>query len=105
MPDISSIGSPNIGGVQFKPFTKPDAVPATETVGNQFGSLLGNAIGTISEMQKAADAAAQAFAVGDNIDLHDVMIAQEQSSIAFQLGMQVRNKVVEAYQDVMRMQV
>ena len=43
--------------------------------------------------------------VGGDVDLHDVMIAGEKASVAMQLTLQVRNKLVEAYQDVMRMQV
>ena len=45
------------------------------------------------------------MAAGDPIDLHEVMLARETASLQFQLAVQVRNKLVEAYQDVMRMQV
>lgn len=47
----------------------------------------------------------QAFAAGENVQLHDVMIASEKSSVAVQLATQVRNKLLEAYQEVARMQV
>ncbi|GIW08389.1 MAG: hypothetical protein KatS3mg060_3194 [Dehalococcoidia bacterium] len=70
-----------------------------------FGRMLTDAIGTLAELQATADAKAQALAAGQDVDLHDVMIAQEQSSLAFQFGLQVRNKIVEAYQDVMRMAI
>lgn len=51
-----------------------------------------------SEMQ-------QAFAAGENVQLHDVMIAAEKSSVAVQLATQIRNKLLEAYQEISRMQV
>jgi flagellar hook-basal body complex protein FliE len=76
--------------------------PATATT-DLFGRMLTDAIGALADLQANADATAQALAAGENVDLHDVMIAQEQSSLAFQFGLQVRNKIVEAYQDVMRM--
>ena len=44
-------------------------------------------------------------ASGEPVELHDVMLAQERASLGFELAVQVRNKLVEAYQDIMRMQV
>ena len=45
------------------------------------------------------------FATGQATDLHDVMIKTEQANLTFQLGVQVRNKLVDAYQEIMRMQM
>ncbi len=45
------------------------------------------------------------LAAGEPVQLHDEMIAQDQAALGFQLAVQVRNKLVEAYQDVMRMQL
>jgi len=45
------------------------------------------------------------MALGENVELHDVMIASQKASITLQATMEVRNKVVEAYQEIMRMQV
>ena len=46
-----------------------------------------------------------ALATGDKASLHDTMIAMEQADVSFRLMMQVRNKIVEAYQEILRMQV
>lgn len=59
----------------------------------------------VSRLQKGAERLANEAAIGGDVDLHDVMIAAEKASVAMQLTLQVRNKLVEAYQDVMRMQV
>lgn len=52
-----------------------------------------------------ADKLSNEAAVGGDVDLHDVMISAEKAGVALQLTLQVRNKLVEAYQEVMRMQV
>lgn len=93
-----------LGGIGPRPAMPGGATghsPTTTT--DLFGRMLTDAIGALADLQANADAKAQALATGENVDLHDVMIAQEQSSLAFQFGLQVRNKIVEAYQDVMRM--
>jgi flagellar hook-basal body complex protein FliE len=72
---------------------------------NAFSSLLNDAVGNIDKLQKTADANVQKMATGQPVDLHDLSISMEQSSLSFQLGMQARNKLIEAYQEVMRMQV
>lgn len=58
-----------------------------------------------SRLQNDANNLANEAATGGDVDLHDVMIAQEKASVALQYVLQVRNQVVSAYQDVMRMQV
>ena len=88
---------------------KPDVPATTETSSDAksggFGQALNNAITNLNETQNAADDASVRMAAGDPIDLHEVMLARETASLHFQLAVQVRNKLVEAYQDVMRMQV
>jgi flagellar hook-basal body complex protein FliE len=88
--------------------TMPTAPTSTAPAGNAaggFGQALTDAISGISESQNAADDASVRMAAGDPIDLHEVMLARETASLQFQLAVQVRNKLVEAYQEVMRMQV
>ena len=100
---MAEIGA--IGGITPRIPQPAGAVQPGSANADLFGRLLTDAIGTLADLQATADAKAQALATGQNVDLHDVMIAQEQSSLAFQFGLQVRNKIVEAYQDVMRMAV
>ncbi len=70
-----------------------------------FKEMLDNAIDTVNDLQSNADQLTQKLATGELKDLHQVMIAVEEVNIALQLTMQIRNKIVEAYQEVMRMQV
>lgn len=76
------------------------ANPGAET-GASFGALLDSLSGATSE----ADAAVADLAVGGNRDLHDVVLAVEMESMAFDLAVQIRNRLVEAYSEVFRMQV
>lgn len=70
-----------------------------------FGKALGEAIDSLDRLQREADVQSAQLAAGDPVELHEVMLAQDQASLSLQLAIQVRNKLVEAYQDVMRMQV
>src|SRR3989338_7034206 len=70
-----------------------------------FGDILKESIGDVSRLQNEAEKAAKDLALGRAENIHDVMIAMEKASVSFRLMMQVRNKVIEAYQEVMRMQV
>lgn len=71
-----------------------------------FAGELQAALGRISETQTAARTQAENFAVGKpGVALNDVMVDLQKSSVSLQMGIQVRNKMVSAYQDVMNMQV
>lgn len=70
-----------------------------------FSEMLGKALDTVNNMEMDASHAAERMAAGLEPDIHSVMIASEKASLAFQLTAQVRNKILDAYQEVMRMQV
>ncbi|MFJ3045067.1 flagellar hook-basal body complex protein FliE [Herbaspirillum chlorophenolicum] len=71
-----------------------------------FSDVLKGAINQVNDSQQQAAKMSQAFALGDdNINLSDVMIASQKASISFQTSIQVRNKLVSAYRDIMTMQV
>ncbi|ANI31651.1 flagellar hook-basal body protein FliE [Yersinia entomophaga] len=71
-----------------------------------FASELKAALGKISEVQQTARTQAQNFELGKpGIGLNDVMVDMQKSSISMQMGIQVRNKLVSAYQEVMNMGV
>lgn len=71
----------------------------------QFADFLKESINKVNEAQVKSDALTEKLAKGENVDLHQVMIASQKASITLQATMEIRNKVVEAYQEVMRMQV
>ena len=70
-----------------------------------FGDVLKDSIAEVDTLQKTADEAVKQMAAGGEKDVHQTMIAMEKASISFQLMIQVRNKIVSAYQEVMRVQV
>ncbi|MCL5256741.1 MAG: flagellar hook-basal body complex protein FliE [Chloroflexi bacterium] len=70
-----------------------------------FGKYLEQAVSNLNSLQNQADTMVNKLATGEPVELHQVALAVEQSSLAFQLALQVRNKLVEAYQEVMRMQI
>ncbi|BFM06726.1 flagellar hook-basal body complex protein FliE [Halioxenophilus aromaticivorans] len=71
-----------------------------------FGELFNKAIDNVNGLQQNASALSSAYARGDeSVDITDVMIASEKSRVGFQATVQVRNKVIEAYQDIMNMPI
>ncbi|MBS3947251.1 MAG: flagellar hook-basal body complex protein FliE [Dethiobacter sp.] len=70
-----------------------------------FGQMLRQALGEVNKLQQNADVAAKKLVLGEAEDVHQVMIAMEQARLALQLTVQVRNKLVEAYQEISRMQI
>ncbi len=73
--------------------------------GSSFSKLLQKSIGEVDQLQKKADKAIGELAVGNNNDIAQTMIAVEKASLSVQMMAQIRNKVVEAYQEIMRMQM
>ncbi len=82
----------------------PLANPNPPAVG-EFGQWMTREVQTLNRQLVVAEQGVQALAAGSAQDLHQVMIQLEQARLALQLAAQVRSRVVEAYQDVMRMQV
>lgn len=81
----------------------PQATQGNPTVG--FGKFLEEMVSKVNDQQTAADKSIQSMATGESKGLHEVMLAVEKASVSFQLLTQVRNKAVEAYQEIMRMPV
>lgn len=73
--------------------------------GPSFGEALEGALKATEAGMANADAAAKAYISGQGGDLHNVMIEMEQADIQFKTMLQVRNKLVDAYREIMRMQV
>lgn len=78
---------------------------APATAQKQFSQYLKKAIAEVNQSQIEADQLTQRLVHGEPVQLHDVMIATQKASITLNLALEVRNKVVEAYQEVMRMQI
>ncbi len=70
-----------------------------------FGSFLKDALGKLNSSQLEADGAITSFLRGESIDVHSVMVSIQKAELTLNLAMQLRNKVIDAYQEIMRMQV
>ena len=82
------------------------AQPGVAAQGADFASLLKNSVDQVNATKQQATGLAEAFAKGDpNTDLTEVMVAMQKASLSFAAMTQVRNKLVEAYKDVMNMPV
>jgi len=73
--------------------------------GNSFAKQLSEALAEVNSMQVKADDMATKLVLGEIDDIHQVTIAMEKAALSLQLAVQVRNKVIEAYQEIARMQV
>jgi len=82
----------------------PKTAPV-QNVGDKFADTLKSSLSKVNQAQLEADHAAQQVAAGETKNLHETMIKLEEADISLRLMVQVRNKAVEAYQEVMRMQV
>jgi flagellar hook-basal body complex protein FliE len=72
---------------------------------NKFSSFLNDALNKVNQLQVESDEYKKLLVTGDVDNLHDVTIAAEKANISLQLTLGIRNKVVEAYREIMRMQI
>lgn len=89
---------------QINPVSTTSKISSTEAQ-EKFGDFLKSAIDSVNANQKASDVATEKLIRGENIELHDVMIASQKASITLNATLEIRNKVIEAYQEIMRMPV
>jgi flagellar hook-basal body complex protein FliE len=94
-------GTGPLGGVESIGGASAPAKPP----GASFGEMLKGSLEQVNDLQHQADKAITDLATGGPATLHDTMLALEKADLSFKLMMQVRNKIVEAYQEVVRMQV
>jgi flagellar hook-basal body complex protein FliE len=83
----------------------PPAIHAPQASEVPFGRVVSEGLQGLNEQLKTSEADLQRLAVGEAPNLHEVMTRLEETRIAFQLMLQVRNRMLEAYQDVMKMQI
>jgi flagellar hook-basal body complex protein FliE len=109
--DVKTIGVPPLGGFPAAPAVSAPAPAAAgeakpaATGESSFGEVLKSSLSQVNALQHQADGAIRSLATGGTTTLHDTMLALQQAELSFKLMMQVRNKIVEAYQEVLRMQV
>ena len=80
-------------------------VKPSEGSGEDFSQMLKESIDRVNQLQKEAENAISGLATGEVKSVHDAMIAIEKANVSFNLMLQVRNKLVKAYEEIMRMQI
>lgn len=97
----------SISSINLNTFSMKDSLPSSaSSTGNSFANTLNQALGTVNQSQQVANQMVTQLANGDsNVDLHNVMLAMQKSNILLKTTVQVRDRVISAYEEVMRMQV
>lgn len=83
----------------------PPEIKTREAGADSFKEVLGRMVKEVNAAQVRADEAIKGFLSGEIKDLHQVVLATEEARLMLELAVQVRNKVVEAYQEISRMQI
>ena len=99
MTDISKIGGtfPELDPARLGQLKAPE--------GESFKDVLSGFLKEVNDLQLDMDETIKKFAAGEIKDVHQVMIAAEEADVAFQLMMKIRNKLLKAYEELMKMQV
>lgn len=83
----------------------PSALTSPQMPSTSFSQLVANGVGEVNRQLLDSQQGLQTLALGDAQNLHQVMIRLEESKLTFQLMLQVRNRLLESYQDIMKMQI
>ena len=90
---------------EFQKISSTEAAPKTNETKEGFGDMLKDMIADTEGMQQEADNAVHQLMTGEKENVHEVMLSMAKADVSFRMMLEVRNKLVEAYQEVMRMQV
>lgn len=95
---VSNLNSENDNHLKIGSKSKADNL-------NSFGNLIKEKIANTNSLINQADDMMTRFSAGEKISIHEVMIASEKASLAFDMTMEIRNKALEAYNTILRTQV
>jgi flagellar hook-basal body complex protein FliE len=79
--------------------------PSAARAGGGFQQVFADAIGGVERLRDRANQSVEAFLAGEGEELHQTVLATQRAELAFELFLEMRNKVVQAYQEIMRMQM
>lgn len=100
MPDANTIPSSPVGQPEM-----PQALPSAQPADNSFSKLLGHMVNEVNSQQVDAAHAVENLQSGGNVSLHKAVIAMEEANVSFELMVEVRNKLLDAYNQLMQMQI
>jgi flagellar hook-basal body complex protein FliE len=112
LPDVAGAVTKSIPPAELQQLTSansdtPLATPATVSFGSgaSFENTLGSFVNDVAQKQTAASSAVSGLLSGKNVSLHQAMISTEEANISFQMMVEVRNRLLDGYQELMRMQI
>jgi flagellar hook-basal body complex protein FliE len=106
MPQLDVITPFQTPGVDGPAVLNPAAGPnATQAAGESFANVLGRMVQEVNAKQTAASDAVNSLQSGQNVPLHQAVIAMEEANVSFQMMIEVRNHLLDSYQELMRMQI
>jgi flagellar hook-basal body complex protein FliE len=107
MDEVKNLG--NIGPAQLPNLGPQSSAPLSgvfdSSGGRTFSDFLGEMVRDVNAKQATANQAVQGVLDGENVPLHQAMLSVEEASVSFQLMVEVRNKLLDSYQELMRMQI
>ena len=90
------------GEVQLGPQRQELRTPETK---DSFADMLTRAVGSVDQTMKTSEQSMQDFAAGKTENVHEVMINMQRAQLSFQMMVEIRNKAIETYQEISRMQI
>ena len=94
--------SPNLQLPEIDALRRPGKTGKNDS---DFGTMLKDAISTVNELQKQSNQEIEKLMTGESQDIHNTVIAMQKADLSFQMMMEVRNKIVQAYQEIIHLQV
>ena len=110
-PELADGGAPPSGSIaaaelrELNSATPGSAASGAQAAGTSFAGLLGQFVQEVNAEQGVASRALQDLQSGQTVSLHQAMIAAEEANVSFQLMVEVRNRLLDSYQELMRLQV
>ncbi|MGZ8940271.1 MAG: flagellar hook-basal body complex protein FliE [Limisphaerales bacterium] len=102
---LQNVHAPKISTDELQGLGNISTPQPSAQVGRSFSDFLGQMVQDVNAKQANAAGAVEGVLTGQNVPLHQAMIAMEEASVSFQLMVEVRNKLLESYQELMRMQI
>ncbi len=100
---LTSLSSPEV--MMPSEVTSPSTLANVQPAGDSFASMLGQIVSEVNTQQVSAGQQVAALQGGQNVPLHQAVVSMEEANVSFQLMVEVRNRLMDAYQEIMRMQV
>ena len=103
--DLISSRAPRIAPAELQTLGQPAEISTVQPSSDSFAGMLGKMVSDVNAKQQVAGESVAALQAGQNVPLHQAVIAMEEANVSFQLMVEVRNKLLESYQEIMRMQI